>query len=345
MDSYVRAILPYLHQSLVSAQALSRIRALAKLLPISSIAGFECPLGPGVSQVDFQIGISSLRNRILIDSLAANSILGISRQLCQEWADGSSYLFQNVGALWFEFDLELNSSLIPVPCIFFSLKPEREIGVENQLISKIYGLLGLSLDPYVDLMLHQCIGELPAEAQITHIGLMLSRPSKEIRLIIHKIPPYYLIYYLEKNNWKGLETSFLELIKRLPEFVDSIDLAIDITQKVNSRIGLECSFPAEFDNKIKWRLFIDYLVEEEICTPEKRTGLLNWPGFTKETDYPKLWPDNLSLAAFFLGANTSSIIWRRINHIKIVYEQGKSMLAKGYLSFGHSWIDSKKNSK
>ncbi|NEQ55649.1 MAG: hypothetical protein F6K11_36990, partial [Leptolyngbya sp. SIO3F4] len=215
---------------------------------------------------------------------------------------------------------------------------------ERLLVSNVYDLLGFSFDPLSESKLHQCIEALPIEAKVTHIGFMLSRPLEGIRLIIKKVPPQYIVHYLKKNGWTGTSTSFSRLIKKLSELVDSVALAIDVGKDIYPKIGLECSFSSTF-NQYRWQIFLDYLVEESICTRDQKSALLNWSGLIQKEDFPDLWPDELSFGDTFLGSKTLSVIWRRINHVKIVYEPKKPIAAKAYLAFGHTWIDSSQLNK
>jgi hypothetical protein len=72
----------------------------------------------------------------------------------------------------------------------------------------------------------------------------------------------------------------------------------------------------------------------------KQNALLAWPGFLQKVDAPELWPSNLAGGDLFLGSRALSVFWREISHIKIIYDLAENSLsAKGYLSFGHSWLD------
>jgi hypothetical protein len=95
----------------------------------------------------------------------------------------------------------------------------------------------------------------------------------------------------------------------------------------------------QFHDEIRWRLFLDYLVEVGLCISAKRDALLVWPGLTKKSDCPELWPANLMLGDLFFGSKAYSVFWRRINHIKIAYQPDELPSAKAYLAFGHSWIN------
>jgi hypothetical protein len=46
-----------------------------------------------------------------------------------------------------------------------------------------------------------------------------------------------------------------------------------------------------------------------------------------------MWSD------LFLADRAQSLFVRRLNHVKLVYEAGRPVEAKAYLSFGHHWLD------
>jgi hypothetical protein len=53
---------------------------------------------------------------------------------------------------------------------------------------------------------------------------------------------------------------------------------------------------------------------------------------------PDLWPGNISFGDRFLGYRAVSLFSRWLNHIKLVYQPGIPLEAKGYLGFGHLWF-------
>ncbi|HEY9852263.1 MAG TPA: class I SAM-dependent methyltransferase [Leptolyngbyaceae cyanobacterium] len=337
MEDYLRVVIPHIDPELVSSEALSRIQALAQILPPFSIAGFECRLGEKQSRVDFQVSFPHL-NLNLPENFLTHSFWQTFQDFCQEWVDPTSLLHRNVDRLWLEFDLPDRSSQVPIPCFFLSLNKDN-IREFQYFIKTILRLLNYRTDSILESNLLLCANCLPNKARIAHIGAMLSRPTQEIRIVVKEIPSQELCNFLDKIGWIDTTNKFKSLVAILSEFVDSIALTFDVGDTIHPRIGLECFLEKQPYDEPRWQTFLDYLVEEGLCTPAKRKALLAWPGFSQKADIPELWPTNLAGGDLFLGSNVLSVFWRTINHIKVIYEPGNLLEAKGYLAFGHNWLN------
>lgn len=337
MEDYLRVVIHHLDSELVSSEALARIQALAQILPPLSMAGFECRLGSEESRVDFQVSFPHLTLN-LPESFLTHSFWRTFQDFCQEWVEPTSILHRNVDRLWLEFDLPEQSSQVPIPCFFLSLN-QNNVSEFQDFIKTILRLLNHRTDSLLEPNLLLCANSLPDKARIAHIGAMLSRPTKEMRIVIKELTSQELCNYLDKIGWIDTTNKFKSLVAILSEFVDSIALTFDVGDTIHSRIGLECFLEKQPHDEPRWQPFLDYLVEEGLCTPGKRNALLAWPGFSQKADIPELWPTNLTGGDLFLGSKVLSVFWRTINHIKVIYEPGNPLEAKGYLAFGHNWLN------
>lgn len=338
MADYLKVVTPHLHHELVSPLALSSIQALAQLLPPFSVAGFECRLGAEQSRVDFQVNLPHPKTN-LPENLLSSPVWQFFQDFCWEWAEPTSFLHKSVDNLWLEFDLEEKPSQIPIPCIFLALN-QQKVSETQGIMSTALRLLNDSTSSVLESNLRLCINSLPSGANITHLGAMLSRTTKTVRVNVKGIPPEQLLDYLTEIGWTDTQNTFSPVVSNLTKLVDEIVLTFDVGETIHPRIGLECFLEKQPINEPRWQLFLGYLVDQGLCSPTKKNAFLAWHGFSQKSDQPELWPKNLDWGNRFLGSKALSLFWRAISLIKIVYQPGSPLEAKGYLAFGHRWFDS-----
>ena len=337
MQDYLEIVTPHLHSDLVSPEALSHIGPLAQILPSLSVALFECRLGANQSRVDFQVSLPCLTLN-LPKQFLTHPVWQFFQNFCQEWTEPTSFLYQGVKRIWMEFDLDGEQLQVPLPCIF--LQFNRKSVTDAEGLSQMAQRLLHRVSPLFESNLRRCADSLPAEATISHLGAMLSRGANAIRVNVEGISPLQLSDYLMQIGWSDPTNTFSTLTSPLSEYVDSILLSFDVGDTVLPRIGLECFLNNPPYKEPRWQLFLDYLVEAGLCTPAKKNAFLAWPGFSQKSSVPDLWPSNISCGDRFLGSRAFSIFRRIISHIKLVYQPGVPLEAKGYLEFGHNWVAS-----
>ncbi|WDD36980.1 hypothetical protein PQG02_34725 (plasmid) [Nostoc sp. UHCC 0926] len=360
-ENYLQVVAPYLSHQLVTPKAFSQIQTVARMLPPLSDALLECRLGANSSNVDFSVSVTSWdgSREILAglnptmnmpDIILTNPVWRRIRDFCLHWYEPNSLLSENVDCIWLEFDIDGQLPKMTVPSFFVRLKhlmeksnsnKEYDIRDQEQLIETTLNLLyGNSVSPKIKQNIDICLNFLPVNSQVLYIGAMLSRQLEAVRVNVTGIPEEELFAYLTKIGWKHSVSEVKEIIQILSGLSDTIVLNFDVGNVIFPKIGIECELNKK-DPRIepRWQLFLDYLVEKGLCTSEKRDAFLSWTGYSEEKTHPELWPSNLSKISSFFGGRRSSIFFRRLNHIKIVYQPDSSLEAKGYLSFGHAWIN------
>ena len=339
MEDYMKIVIPYLHAELIDSQALSKIQALAQVLPPSPIAFFECRLEDNQPQVDFQVGLPNAISHTLIKSFFIKENWYNCKDFILEWVDPKSSLNQHISYIFLEFDLPEKTLQVPIPCFFLSLNQKVCIELKS-LIELAYRKLNYSITRSLKSSVSYCFDCLPAGSIVTHFGLMLPRSNMPLKLVIQGTNLQQLLSYLVKLGCINVSVAFSSIALELENFVDSFRLSFDIYDGILPKVGLECFLLKQSADKLRWYKLINYLVDIGICMPVKRDALLAWLGFSQKADAPENWPSNLTGGDLFLGSNALSIFWREISHIKIIYDPVEDCLsAKGYLSFGHSWLD------
>lgn len=336
MVDYLRVVTPYLDSELFSLKSLGEIQKIAKYLPHSSLAGFECRLGESQTKVDFQISVNPHSFKItkeFMESSTWKKILNFFQDLQM-----SFLLKEQIKRIGLEFDLPNDQPwVLPIPCIFFHLNP-LSIDETQALIILILKSLDYEYSSSLQHNLQTCYNSLPNGANIKYVGLMLSRSNQALRIIINGLVNEQLIQYLEKIGWSASTEPLYKLVSQLTLFSDMIALALDVGKTIQPKIGLECFINKSPSEDPRWNLLLDYLVEQRLCTLAKHQAILAWPGICMKSDHPDLWPSNLLWGDRFVNSQGVSVFWRKISHIKLSYHSSLPLEAKAYLAFGHSWL-------
>jgi hypothetical protein len=206
--------------------------------------------------------------------------------------NGSKYAiakYAPVRCFWLEFDVEDGGLDNPIPAIgievddssveedrflrFWALDLLLNLGVDGNNLDLIES--GLFLKKLTE-NLDKCRKSLPENARIIFIGANPSVRNDALRLIIDGIIPCEITKYLLEIGWGGLAKELDEIIGSLSGFVDNIILSFNVGNIIFPRIGLECYFIDPPHMGERWQLFVDYLVEAGLCSPEKGKALLSW---------------------------------------------------------------------
>jgi len=339
MGDYLSVVTPHLHPELVSPEAMSNLQALTQILPPFSKAMLEFRLGAGRSQVDLSVFFSCCTPD-LPEQFLNHPAWQALQKFCREWVDPTSFLYRRLKYIGLEFDLDTPQPQVPIPSIFISW--HRGIVSDAQVLARIAPRIpNYPASSQLESNLRRCVDVLPKSARFESIGVMLSRPAQAVRVIVADIPLQEVPDYLVQIGWSEPTNRLSKIISALSDFVDEIRLlSFDVGNIFFPRVGLEFYPKQHPAQEPHWQLFFNHLVEMGLCTPAKKNAFLAWPGFSQRADQPELWPFDLLVASLLRGSGALSIFWRKINHVKIVYQPDSSLEAKGYLTFGHNWFNS-----
>lgn len=366
-DTFLDILSPHIPGHLISNDCISRIRSVACGLPakLTTFFGFECRLHDDTPVADFLIHIQEseggreiLAGEVFDQALAQfferEEAWARIRDFCREWSDPFSRLEGKTDHLWLEFDMaKTEAADIPIPNFFFG-RPDSAGEDEGNQSSKdsLRSYLWITESAFPILFngdlpepfktsLSKCFETLPDRTFIFQMGAMLSRPMAGVRLCIREITPESILEYLSRLGWSGSLDELRTITLRLAPMTERIDLDIDVLNqdepKIGPKVGLECYFGSGTEVERRIRTFLDYLVNERICTTSKQEGLLAYPGYSHEYSDRDLWPSHLLRASSFLGPMVAGCMVRALHHIKIVYEDMHPLTAKAYLAAFHKW--------
>jgi hypothetical protein len=364
-EEYLRPVAASVPPALISPSAFSDIDSVARVLPATlayNTFGFECRLGEKAPRADFLVLAGASCGRSSLASLDPTSTLParlmtdpIWRRVADfavRWADPSFPLYRAVDNVWLEFDVDGAPPVIPIPSVFFAPQPSGQEGARgvayepnldgyiSTIETVIQFLSGNELPPRKLEMLSDCFRALSSVEHVFQVGLMLSRGAEAVRLCINNLRSVEgIVEYLAGVGWPCCGADVLGVLEPIGSLVDYVCLDIDVGETVHRKIGLECYFDGNKQPKTepRWGVFLDSLVQDGLCTADKRAALLAYPGYVAENAEGIPWPRALRRASHLLGGRSLSTFIRTLHHVKIVYQPGEGLEAKAYLAVKHHW--------
>ena len=358
LNDYLNLLEKFVPQEFIAAEEWKKINRIGKILPggLTTFFGFESRLGIAEARSDFLIcaDAEEAGRRVLAansydidlpDELLKNPVWMNIRKFSTNWESEVSPLYKKVSNVWLEFDVEEEVKDLPVPSCFFgvhSLYGTNAVNSEHPhnwiWENALYLLLGKRLSASVEDNIIKCFAALPDNAYIFQIGLMLAREWDGVRLCIRNISVDKTIAYLKKINWPGNLDNLQQRLNHISQFLDRIDLDIDVSNSIGHKIGLECYLQKQPQFEKRWFDFLDYLIVRRLCLSEKQKALFQYPGYIQEKMNPGLWPASLRKISRILGYSYEWVIFKGIHHIKLNYYDGEFQEAKAYLYVNRSLI-------
>ena len=347
-SDYLRLTESYMPKELISSQCFGEIKSLAGNFSgnLTSFFGFESRLNESDEKSDYLFAISAKKGEreALVDLIESDKFsMFRSRPEWQQiakfanvWANPYSILHKEVLGLWFEFDSYDFLSLIPTPNIFLQTTPLKIDTLEDiqkctWVTREAFPLLtGQHLSKKMEKRILRCIQKLPKGASCIHFGVMLSRPTEGVRLVLNRIRPNQIIPYLKSIGWSEDSEELSSLLKELDKYVTRIVLHINVGNVIDPKIGLECSFyPDKYHLESGWSNFFEYLTKKGLCIPEKKSALLRYSGVEEDTN------ENFNMNSYMIATKIpkdtfSHALVRYISHVKIIFSPYHPLEAKAY---------------
>jgi hypothetical protein len=338
----LRVIEPQLPHSLISTQAFAFIKNFASVLPEAMSSYYlECRLAADSPQVDLLACVKAsnggreiLREYTTTAGPSPRSpdcaVWNRVRDFCTRWAEPRSSLHRQVSHIWLEFDGEASLTKIPPPNLLLCLDPEYfeecnhrqhdEYITARQYRRVINASLEILLPHRASAMMKRnlfaCFDTLPPDGCVIHTSVMLSRRPSLSKLNI-ALSKDHLLDYLRHLGWPGSLSQLETLLFTYCSFTNSMKFQLNLEDSISPRIDLEFHFDDCVAPLSSLHFLLDQLVENNLCTIEKREALLTWPGTFRQIFCGRSWPTRL---------------YKWLD-LKIVYHPERPLEAKGYLGF------------
>ncbi len=335
METHLGVASRFLPETLISAQALSRIQEIARQLPAAPLTIFESRLGEILPDLDFLVCtspawvVSPGTSQLASQHHAWRNV----NEFCRQWVQSppESWLKQGVDSVWLEFDTSQNPYHPVVPGIFFaSLEVcvlQTSLAEHRQaVLAALAHMPNKEVWPYDTI--HRCIAALPESGRVYALGDMNGRSASALRVAISQIPTHQLLSYLNKIEWPGDLGKVEAMTRPLAHLTNHVNIDLDVGDTIAPLLGIEFTTPTRFQRSW-WSDLLNKLVELDLCLPAKRDALLCWQGYSDETRNTAV---SSSSANFVTNNRPIHLMVRFINHIKIVYHPGYSLQAKAYLA-------------
>jgi hypothetical protein len=341
----LESLAEHLPDALVSPAAYDRVRRAAERLPapLSSRIYLECRLADGTPRVDLILGVDREGAEVLAGewhpatlpgALGRSAAWSPLASLCREWSRAGSALSDGVERLWIELDLEAAQNARAddglTPGVFVNFSPEGAPGrsVERRLAAaeEAVGILAGAEAERLTAPLARCFGCLPEGAAISYVGVFAGRRTGASRLCVQGLGPNAVAEYLAAiGHTPTAVASIHRTVRSLLRASGAVPTLLHVDVGGDGIVaGLEYSLSRlpQLRGQVLETGFLDELVRRGLCAPHKRTGLSQWPGTSIEVLRHALWPSG---------------VWRRVNHVKLVFTGHGPVEAKAYLYVRHAY--------
>lgn len=331
---YLRVVLPHLDEALLAPAARARLEAMSAQLPVCSKAVLEFRLADS-PQADLSF---CLPRDVVLEPLHAETgeAWRRLREIGLEWVDDRSAIHRHVVQLWLEFDGDLGSAELPQPMVFFT-SPQGEIGREN-LVSFAEALCRAPLSRGQYATLRSLQEKVPRGIWFKQVGLMQRGGASIFRVVLRDIPGGGIDAVLREVGWCGDER-FGPTVAEMSGLVDSMAVTVDVREALGPRVCLELFLDGQVPQPQRWSALLGHLVTRGFCRGDKAAALLRWPGVNRKAEPPGYWPANLELVDSILGSSRVSLFLRTLSHLKLGFEPGRPIEAKGYIGLEHAWFE------
>jgi len=308
----------YFPQSLLSESGLNHLLKTTEKFPslISPTVAFETKLSEESAFLDMFLGIAKKDRSLLVGShpeiglkpgLYSHNFWKNTIELGNRWVDAGSLWDQYLQMVIFEFDVGDVSQEIPIPALFLQISEkmyqsaQRQLSLNNEhfsssnyqwIIDTISQFNSSGLGSKTIENIDLCFGNLNSRIFIDHVGFMASRIPAVVRINITNLNLDLLFNYLDDINIDFPIHQIEQCVSNMFQFVDHMVLALDVGEKIYPKLGIEFRMPKEklnLNTQSQWFPFLDYLVEHDYCTENKKEGLKKWIGRSREIYDPELY--------------------------------------------------------
>jgi hypothetical protein len=338
----IDVLAPRIHPALICRDNVDSIRDIARVIPSWQCAGFECRLADAAPRADFGVHLrrthgipieGELVGERGVDS-GARDAWDRLRGFARAWARRDGLLWQAVPAVSLEFDVHgPRAPRLAAPSIFFSIRfgspgaggsHAGAVTSCRAVVQAVLDALGVDGAPAAH-KLEETFRVLLPRVAFLQFGVWLGRSIDTFRICAPGLPLRDIQAVVQALRWSGPSNAYEPQWRDLLQFGDTGALHLDVGTGVSPKLGIEVNFG---EASASWNphdpedtRFFDYLVENDLCLPEKRDAVLSWVGAFR-------------LAEGEGDTATAPLFLRTVSHVKLVFQPDQAPQAKAYLAVG-----------
>lgn len=343
LATIIEMVAPRLHPSLVCRDNVDSILAIARVLPSWQCAGFECRLGDPAPRADFGVHLRRrhgipIDGELLGEGGPLDSNVGGAwqrlRRFAHAWSGTQSVIVQAVPAVSLEFDVHSpRAPRVAAPSIFFSIRfgscwPSASnagaVSACSAVVQAVLEALGVDAAAARN-KLEDCFRVLLPRVSFLQFGVWLARSVNTFRICAPGLRLRDIGSVVRALRWSGPSDAYESQWRDLLQCGDTGALHLDVGTDVSAKLGIEVNFgeaaaslnPHDPDDT----RFFDYLVDNDLCLPEKRDAVLSWIG-------------GFRLGHGGVAGDSAPFFLRTISHVKLVFQPDQAPQAKAYLAVG-----------
>jgi hypothetical protein len=230
------------------------------------------------------------------------------------WKDPRSSIHTWVPFVFLEFDAAEATEVVPTPSIFVALDaPLRNLATNPHLeaareVTAL--LLELAPDSPLTQKLEDCFTALPGSGVVLHVGAMLGRPDRALR-VSAALPGADAASYLRRLGACDAAEAAVRTVAVFSKWMVRVQIDFDLVPGIRPRIG----FGVRPRHAEQWPALLADLGAAGLARPEKLAGLSTWPGRSSHR----------------VGTASTPILFERtLSHVKLVAEPSGASEAKAY---------------
>lgn len=330
----------FLPDWMLGTRQRAELLALAAKLPSIHHAGFEYRLGMNTPGLDLQQGF------VLSESSLAKVALRLQhhdpapgleklQNLLLAWRD-SPGIRRCIRQAWLEYDHQGPAG--NMPSIFIGLQAGLEAALQTIAIEEALGsLVGAQAAKDLRSALSALLEEPPQASQLSHVGLMLSRPQETLRAVYrpHQTAP---VAGRNVTRYAGDSAKALgHIIEPVASVFSELRWCRNPDKPCSEELGLECFFPGQEDTRGR-EAILDWLLGKQLCTNTEAELFRSWPRRLSPLTNPADWPASLIAESLSHGQDEFTVLECRLGHIKLTYSAGRPIKAKIYFGYLNRWM-------
>ncbi len=346
LEEYLALLQPYFPPTFTGNIYVERIRKIARQLPVLSYGYFECFFGKDCERVDFNVSITGIYNEHkqvynwftnegLISDPVSRATFKEVEPFFRDWIRDDFHLKPFIDEFWLAYDIcnPDQESIHPWYYISFTSVPLNQIpSFKATVVARTLGYFPECFNDGLKEQLYSFFSSLSPAILVKSIGIQQNRSVHSLRVYLVMTDYEEVFRFLVQFHWPDSVEDLRHSLDSFALDCPLYGLLVDIGPTLQPKIGVELWFRAERPNRML-EDFLDKLIHTGLCTPEQKQSFMDWEGEFTIPHMPNFWAWPTDYLASPDRIAKTVVIRKMARYLKLVYQNGKMLMAKGYLGF------------